>query len=339
MNRFGTFFIPLLVVMSLTTGHAEAAEYTLTAGHDQPTDASYHALLTKFAELVGERTDGRIEVRVFPGAQLGSELEMAEGLRLGTLDFTAVSVGNVTPLLPKVGLLGAPYLIESNEHRERLIDSDGLFFAALAEAVDDSDAGVELLGITTAGVRSLYNRVRPVATPEDLKGLKIRVMTSDIQMKGWEALGAVPTPMAFSEVYSALASGVIDGAENSPMFLYTMRHHEVADFYSLTQHMVAMGVFLASKRTLDGLPDDLRQIIVEAAAEATAYEHAFDEEMNKEYLDKLVKAGVEINEVDLAPFVEVARPLHDELAATVDATELLAIVREEAAAVQEEASK
>ena len=111
-----------------------------------------------------------------------------------------VPESNITPLLPKAGLLGAPYIVVSKEHRERLTSNDGRFFAALAEEVEAAGVGIKLLGLTTAGVRSVYDSQRPIHTPADLNGLKIRVMTSDIQMKAWETLGAIPTPLAFSEV-------------------------------------------------------------------------------------------------------------------------------------------
>ena len=146
-------------------------------------------------------------------------------MKIGTVDCAGSSVGNIGGHIPKAGLLGVPYIIQNAKHRERIVASDGRFFAALAEVVGES-GDWRALGMTTAGTRSVYNSVRPVNTPDDLEGLKIRVMTSDTQVKSWKALGAVPTAMAFSEVYTGLMTKTIDAAENSPMFLWNMKHYE-----------------------------------------------------------------------------------------------------------------
>src|SRR5690606_21279239 len=115
---------------------------------------------------------------------LGSELELAQGLRLGTVDFTATSVGNIASLLPKVAILGAPYIFDDIDHRQRVISAGTDFHKALAEYVNESQAGVRMLGITTAGIRSLYNSKRPVKTLADLKGMKVRTLTSEAQVEG-----------------------------------------------------------------------------------------------------------------------------------------------------------
>lgn len=309
---------------------AQQPQFVLRAGHDQTTDASYHQLEVKFAELVAARTNGRVRVDVYPAAQLGSELEMAEGLRLGTIDFSASSVGNITPLLPKAGFLGVGYLIRDKAHRDRLVDDRSTFYKRMAQVVEESGVGIKLLGLTTAGVRSLYTTKRPVRTPDDLKGLKVRTMTSDIQVQMWKAMGAIPTPIAFAEVYTALQSGVIDGAENAPVFYYTMKHHEPAKYYALTEHMIATGLFMMSKKTYDKLPPDLREIIIQAGAEASAYERMMDERLNEEHLKKLIAAGVKINEVDKDAFIKRVAPLQDKIAKDIGAIDLLDLIRKAA---------
>ncbi|MEC5293481.1 MULTISPECIES: TRAP transporter substrate-binding protein [unclassified Aurantimonas] len=335
MNKLRSGFFGLCAAAAIGLLSAEtavAAEFTLKAGHDQPVGSTYDVLHKKFAELVEERTNGRVEIKVYPAAQLGSELELAQGLRLGTLDFSTSSVGNVNPLLPKAGLLGAPYIIESLEHRKRLTANDGLFYKALEKAVNESGVGIKLLGITTAGVRSVYNSERPIYTPDDLVDMKIRTMTSDIQVEGWQNLGAVPTPIAFAELYSALQTGVVDAGENSPEFYFSMKHYEQAPYYSLTEHMVATGLFMMNNSTWDKLPEDIQAIIVQAAAEATAFEREFDLAMEEEYMNDLLINGAKVNLVYKQPFIELARPLHEEIAERVGATELLQIIQDEAKA-------
>lgn len=320
----------LVVGLQFPAQTASAAEFTFKAGHDQPVGSSYDTLEKKFAELMKERTNGRVEIKVYPAAQLGSELELAQGLRLGTLDFSASSVGNVTPLIPKAGLLGAPYIIESDAHRKRLTANEGPFYKALDKAVEESGIGIKILGITTAGIRSVYNSKHPIYTPDDLKSTKIRTMTADIQVKGWKSFGSVPTPIPFAELYSALQTRVVDAAENSPEFYFTMKHYEQAPYYSLTEHMVATGLFMISKKTWDKLPADLRPIVVQAAAEASAYEREFDLSMTDKYMNELLKNGAKINLVNKEPFVKLARPLHAEIAKSVGAEDLLKLIQEEA---------
>ena len=144
----------------------EEPKYVLKVGHVEATDGSYHYLCTYFADRVKERTNGQVQVEVYPQSQLGSELELAEGLRIGTIDFSVGSVGNVTPLIPEAGLLGVPYIIESLDHLDKLINPDGVFFEALSEKITSKDIGIVLLGIPTAGVRDIYNNVRPISSPE-----------------------------------------------------------------------------------------------------------------------------------------------------------------------------
>ena len=316
----------------LSIGSAFAApEFTLRAGHDGAPGNQYDLLLVRFAELVNERTNGRVEVKVFPNAQLGNELELAEGLRLGSVDLSTSSVGNIPPLIPKAGLLGLPYLIQSKEHRELLAAADGKFYTAFAKAVEDTDVGIKLLGLVTAGVRNLFNSARPVASADDLRGLKIRVMTSEVQVKSWKAFGAVPTPLPYSEVYTALVSKVVDGAEGAAHHYFQQKFNEGAKYFSLTEHMVAMGLFMMSQKTFDKLPADIQDVIVKAGAEASVYERQIDDEQNSKYLSQMEDMGSTVVEVDKSGFIERALPLHDEIANGLEAADLLAIVREEAA--------
>ena len=305
-------------------------QYVLKVGHDEATDGSYHYLCTYFADQVKEKTNGQVQIDVYPQSQLGSELELAEGLRIGTIDFAVGSVGNLTPLIPEGGLLGVPYIIESQEHLNKLIDPDGTFIKALSDKITSKNIGIVLLGLPTNGVRSIYNDVRPIYTPDDLKGLKIRVMTSDIQMKAFSAMGASPTAIAFNELYSAMQHKVVDGAENSPLLLWSMKHYECAKYLSLTEHMIATGLFMMSERTYENLPADLRDIVIEAAHEAVAKELEFDLEATDDALEKLKEWGVQVNEVDKQPFIDLTAHLHQEVAEQYDCMDLLEIIQKEA---------
>jgi len=309
---------------------APEPKYVLKAGHDQATDGSYHYMFTYFAEKVNERTNGQVQIEVYPQSQLGSELELAEGLRIGTIDFSVGSVGNITPLIPEAGLLGVPYIIESLDHLDKLINPNSVFFETLSKKITSKDIGIVLLGVPTSGVRSVFNDVRPVYTPEDLKGLKIRVMTSDIQMKSFAAMGASPTAVAYNELYSALQHKVVDGAENSLLNFWMMKHYEGAKYLSLTEHMIATGLFMMSERTYEKLPANLRDIVIEVAHEAVTKELEFDREENKNAMEKLKEWGVQVNEVDKQPFIDRTAHLHKEIAEQYNCTDLLEIIQKEA---------
>lgn len=321
------------MVACLATSISFAADFNFKAGHDQPVGSSYDLMMKDFAKVVEEKSDGRIAISVYPAAQLGSELELTQGLRLGTVDFAAASVGNISSLMPKVGLMGAPYLFESIPHRQKVIAGGSEFYNLLSDYLDESRVGIKLLGITTAGVRSVYNSKKPINTLDDIKGMNIRTLTSEAQVKGWQNLGAIPTPIAFAELYSALQTGVVDAAENSPEFLYLMKHYEQAPYFSLTEHMMATGLFMGSARALGRLPDDLLEVVMEAGIEVAAREQEHDMEMSDDYMRKLEEEGVKINAIeDKGPWIEAAIPLHDQLAKDLKATEMLEVIR---AAAQE----
>ena len=310
---------------------ALGADFTLRCAHDQAKDGFYEVIWQTFKTLVEPLSAGRIEVKVIGGGQLGDEAQLLENMKIGTVDCAGSSVGNIGGHIPKAGLLGVPYIIQNAKHRERIVAGDGRFFATLAGVVGESGEW-RALGMTTAGTRSVYNSMHPVNTPDDLAGLKIRVMTSDTQVKSWKALGAVPTAMPFAEVYTGLLTKAIDAAENSPMFLWNMKHYEGVKYYSLTNHMVATGITMISEKTYAKLPADLQQVVLEAGAKATEVGRFYDQKANERFMRQVVEAGIEVNEVDTAPFVARTAHLHDEFAKNLGAGDLLSVLREEAAA-------
>ena len=330
-SRWVSRGIAATALFALSSVSAMAADFTLRCAHDQAKDGFYEVIWQTFKNLVEPLSGGRIEVKIIGGGQLGDEAQLLENMKIGTVDCAGSSVGNIGGHIPKAGLLGVPYIIQNAKHRERITASDGRFFGALAEVVGES-GDWRALGMTTAGTRSVYNSVRPVNTPEDLAGLKIRVMTSDTQVKSWKALGAVPTAMPFAEVYTGLMTKTIDAAENSPMFLWNMKHFEGVTYYSLTNHMVATGITMMSEKSYQKLPPDLQRIVMAAGAKATEVGRFYDQQANERFMRQVVDAGIEVNEVDTAPFVAKTAHLHDEFAKNLGAEGLLEVLREEAKA-------
>ena len=323
-----------VVAIGLAVQSASAAEVKIVCAHDQPVtpgNEGYKEIQWQyFKKAVEERSKGRIEVQVIGAGQLGDSPQLVEGMKIGTVDCTDISGASAGPFIPPMQLAAVPYLVESIKHRDRLIAESGPFYAEMKKLVWDY-LKAHTVGANTASVRSVYNSKKPIKSPDDLVGLKIRTMQSPAQVKSWKALGAVASALPFAEVYAGLQSGVIDGAENSPMFLWGMKHHEVTKYYSKTNHLINIGFVFIHDRAFQKIPADLRDMVLKAGSEACAAARKYDNDVDEKFLDQITKAGVVINEVDPAPFVAKITPVHEELAKEYKAENLLKIIRDEAA--------
>ena len=312
---------------------AAAADVELTCAHDQPVAAGNEGYKEiqwqQFKKTVEANSNGRIAVEVIGAGQLGDVPQLIENMKIGTVDCTDISAATGGPFIPEISILSVPYVVENLKHRERLVDVGGPMFAAVKQLVNDK-LDATIVGTQHSGMRSIYHRTKPINTPEDLKGVKVRTMQSKAQVSSWKALGAAPTAIAFAEVYAALQAGVVDAAENSPMFLWGMKHFEAIKYYSLTKHLMNTGWAMISNRALDRIPDDLRDMVIEAGRDAAAAGRAYDIEVDARFMQQIKDSGVIVNDVDTAPFVALARGVHDEMAMELGGEALLAIARAEA---------
>ena len=210
---------------------ASAQDFRLRAGHDQPLGSMYDEGHQMFKKLVEERSKGRIRVDIFPAAQLGSEVAMVEGLRLGSIDVICANAPNAAAFIPELGLFSVAYLFKDLAHFERVVN-DQKFVQRMENLVAGKNLGIKLVGFYAAGVRNIYSRKGSVGGPDDLKGVKIRVQNNPVEVKVWKTFGAIPTPMNFGEVYQALQSGVLDAAENGLAVIESNKHYEAAKFVS-----------------------------------------------------------------------------------------------------------
>jgi len=305
---------------------AGAPEITLRAGHDQPPKSMYDEGHQYFARKMAERTNGRVQVQVFPAAQLGSEVVMVEGLRMGSIDIVNAHVANLATVVPELALFSVSYLFKDQDHYERAINNPK-FQQRIAQIVEGKNLGIKVIGFYTAGIRSLYNRNVPVRTPEDLKGLKIRVMANPVEAKVWKTLGAIPTPMATGEVYSALQSGIIDGGENSPSVVEGFKYYEGAPYLVLTEHQRSVVLLLINEKRLKGLPSDIQKILLDTALEASDYERKRDAELNAEAIERMKSKGAKVIEPDRAKFASLIGPIQDEVARDLKMEDVLAMIR------------
>lgn len=297
---------------SESSDKASAKPIVLKAADTHPIDYPTVLGLLKMGELLDEWTDGRITIEVYPSKQLGEEKETIEQVQLGALDIVRTSVGPVGTIVPELSVLSLPYIFRSAEHCYKVVDGPiGDELLALCEP-----HGFVGLGWYGSGQRSFYNTKRPIRSVEDLEGLKFRVMQNPVFVDMVDALGASATPMAYGEVYTALSTGVIDGAENNYPSFYTSNHYEVAGYYTQDEHLRVPEIILMSKKVYDTLSPEDQQLIKKAAAESVPYQREQWDLMAAESRKKMEDAGVEIiTDIDKTPFINAMAPVYAKHAA------------------------
>ena len=306
-----------------------AQQITLRMGHDQPVGSMYDEGHKMFKKLLEERSKGRIKADIFPAAQLGSEVAMVEGLRLGSIDVICANAPNAAAFIPELGLFSVAYLFKDLAHFERVVN-DPAFAKRIDEIIAGKNIGIKRIGFYAAGVRNIYSRKGSVAGPDDLKGVKIRVQNNPIEVKVWRAFGAIPTPMNFGEVYQALQSGVLDAAENGLAVIESNKHYEAAKFITQSEHQRNLSALYINEKKLASMPADLQKIVLDAAAEAAVHERKRDAELVAAAANGLKSKGAVLTSPDKAKFIALIAPIQDEVAKELKATDLLQIVRKHA---------
>ncbi len=275
------------------------AQTVLRFGHYGTAGDSAYAAADRFAELVAQKTEGTLQVNVFPAGELGNSPTMLEGARLGTIDIVLTGNPYFTGFAPQLNLLDLPFLFQSEEHAYAVLD--GPVGQALLGSLNES--GLQGLALWEIGFRNLTNAVRPIRAPSDLAGLKIRTTPNPAHVLAFQILGANPTPMPFREVYTALQTGAIDGQENPVNHIYANRLHEVQTHLSLTAHAYTAAPLVMNRGRFAALSGDQQTALVEAALEAAAYERALNAERNDESLQAMIDAGMDvIHAPDVAAF-------------------------------------
>ena len=283
-----------------------------TGADTHPGDYPTVQAVEYMGRLLAERTDGRLGVKVFSGAQLGNERDTLEITTFGGIDFNRVNLAPLNSVEPMTIPPSLPFIFRSVPHMRRTLDGD------IGDEILESLRKHGLIGLCfyDSGARSFYNTRRPIVTPADMAGLKLRVPSSDLYLAMVNALGAHAVPMPFDEVYSALAQGVIDGAENNWPSFESARHYEVARFMSLTQHLFTPEVLLMSKISWDKLAPSDQQLIRQAARESVDYMRTLWDARVLSSKANIIASGVEVNEVDSALFAALMEPIWDEFLVT-----------------------
>nr|WP_258105668.1 TRAP transporter substrate-binding protein [Marinoscillum sp. MHG1-6] len=267
-----------------------------------------HKGMEYMADLLAEKSGGKLTIEIYPSGQLGNERESLELLQIGSLAITKVSASVMENFAPNFKVLGLPYIFRNKEHMYGVLDGP----IGQNLLIEGEDFRLRGLCYYDAGSRSFYTKDRPIESPTDLSGLKIRVMKSKTAMNMVEALGGSPTPISFGELYSALQQGVVDGAENNPPSFYFSRHYEVCKYYSLDEHTSVPDVLLISTEWWNALTDQQKKWLKEAADESVIYQRKLWEESEAESLKAVQEAGVTILRPDKSLFAEKAESVLEE---------------------------
>ncbi len=297
-------------VLLLGMGSAFAAEYNLRFASYAPEGDVFDRAAQHFAQGVAKRTNGRVEVTVFRNGTLGSNREVAEMAKVGSVDFFIAGSTHVSQFAPVLISVSFPYMFKDRETMFRVLDGD--VGNRLNKLV--AKQGLEILGWWEAGFRHVTNNVRPIVKPEDIKGLKLRTLPSPVHVAFFKKLGAIPTPMGWSEVMPSLQSGVIDGQENPPSVVYPYRVFEFQKYYSLTGHSNDPTLFVMSGPSMAKLPKDIQDAIRAAADDSTAFERQAADKYNTDIMGKLSKV-IKVNEVPaetIAVFQAAAQTVYKE---------------------------
>ncbi|KUP90809.1 TRAP transporter substrate-binding protein [Tritonibacter horizontis] len=316
----------LALASAVTLGLASTAGATEMRGwnihvEDYPVSHGMEAFISE----VSEKTGGEISGKVYHNGVLGSQPDAIEQMRLGVMDFGVFSLGPMGQSVPETNVVSLPFIFASVPDMYRLMDGE----VGDAIGVGMEAKGIKALGWYAAGARSFYNSVRPINTPADVEGLKVRVMSNDLFVKMVESMDGNATPMAFGEVYQSIKTGVVDGAENNPPSYESTNHFEVAKYYSLTEHLIIPECLCMSLKTWEKLTPEQQDIVMTAGRASAEHQRELWAEREAASMEAVTAGGTVVNTIaDKAPFQEAMTPVYEAfLAANPELTDLVNMIR------------
>ena len=304
---------PIVVVLALVLGlnlpaGAQGSVVTLRYATSLSEDSAYYKGAVALAQAADELSRGRLQIKIFANAQLGTDRDMIEGMQLGSIDLASPSTGAMGSVLPAATVLDLPYIFDDYAHVYRMLD--GPVSEQLHKLFDG--VGFHPLGWWEIGFRNLTNSKRPVRTPADVKGLKLRTLPSAVHQQAWSLVGAQPVAMDFTEVYNALNTGVVDGQENPFNIILTGKLYEVQKHLSLTQHVYGAAPTSVSDKTWAKLPPDLQQVLKTAVARSVVAQRKAASGDVDGQLKKLTDFGMQVvKDPDRAAFQATMKPAWD----------------------------
>ncbi len=304
-----------IIFIILTTwvpsGECQEKPVNLKLGHAVAPEHPYHLGAVKFSELVAQRTKNRVKIDVYPSTQLGNERDMVEGLQLGTIDLVVTSTGPLGGFVPNMFVVDLPFLFRDREHAYKVLD--GRIGRDLLDAF--SSKGIKGLAFWENGFRQITNNVRPIEKPQDLRGIKIRTMENKIHLASFRAFGASPTPMAWSEVYTALQQKTIDAQENPIAIIYHQKIYEVQKYLALTGHFYSPTPLLMSLKAFNSLSKDVQKMMLDTAIECATYERNLLQDSEGKQIAEIKAKGVQVTIPNKKPFQDAALSVYREFEA------------------------
>ena len=318
MNKSVSMFVIGLVVGAIlstvgfayflkTQGTGTLGQTVLKLGHTQDTAHPVHLGMEHMKTRLEELSGGRVTIDIYPSSVLGNENQCIEQLQNGSLAMTKTSAAAIENFIPIMSVYSMPYLFRDSDHYWKVLEGE------IGKNLLESGESKFLRGLCyyDAGSRNFYTKDKPIKTPDDLKGMKIRVMNSRTAVDMVKAMGGSPTPISFGELYSALSQGIVDGAENNPPSFTSSKHSEVCKHFSLDGHTRVPDILMMSTKVWDKLDPQVQGWVQQAAKDSTAYQRKLWEEKTQESLEEAKKANVTIYEVDTAAFAAKVAPMFD----------------------------
>ena len=319
--RFDLTRVAAALAMAALCLPAGAKEFRSADVH--PEDYPTVMAVKMMSDTISKKTGGKHTIKVFTGNQLGGEKDTIEQTRIGALDLVRINVAPMNNICPETMVPTMPFVFSSVDHMRKVLD--GPIGDQILKACESQ--GFVGLAFYDSGARSIYTTKKPVKSLADAKGLKIRVQQSDLWVSLLQAMGANATPMPYGEVYTALKTGLVDGAENNWPSYDTAKHYEVAKFYSMTEHSMAPEMLLMSKKVWDTLTPDEQKIFRDAAKESVPYMRKLWDEKEKKSRDIVLKAGVQEIQVDKKSFQDAMKPVYDKFITDPKLKDMLAKVQ------------
>jgi tripartite ATP-independent transporter DctP family solute receptor len=292
---------------------AHAEKVVMKFGHVGKPGSLFDMCANEFAKRANARLGDKGEVQVFGSSQLGKDKELLQKIKLGQVTFSLPS-SVMSSVSDEFGVFEMPYIIKDREHMNRV--EDALMDSVLQPAAQSK--GYRILALWENGFRHITNNLRPINKPEDLSGIKLRTPKGAWRVKMFKSYGANPSPMAFSEVFTALKTGVIDGQENPYAQIASAKFQEVQKYLSITGHVYTPGYVVVSEDHFSKLPADVQAIVTTTAREMQAYVYALAAKLETDLLAELQAGGIQVNNADKNAFIAASKPIYDEFASSVD---------------------
>jgi tripartite ATP-independent transporter DctP family solute receptor len=290
--------------------------------HSTAADSHWQWGIDEFTKRLEEKTGGMVTTESFPNAMLGADREQLENLQLGTMDAQMTATADVSNFYPQISVFDMPFIYRDTEHAYAVLDGElGMDMLANLDSV-----GLKAFAYWENGFRTINSAKGLVRSPADLKGLKIRTQAVPMFVEFWTALGANPTPMAKNELYTALQQGTVDAQENPVNTIYTEKFHEVGPYISMTEHYYGPALLVFSKKYFDGLPQEYQTAIIESVKEVAPLQREYNKNWNDECLQKCIEEDCTVvyhNEVDVAAFDAIAKPIREKYAKELGVEDVL----------------